>query len=409
MPEEALYHIGIDIAKKSHVAGVLGPDGSAAGGPLSFGNDPDGLASLLSRLSGIGAGPGESIVAMEATGHYWMVAYVFLVDHGYDVAVVNPALVAAFRRSDTLRRTKTDAIDAFLIARYAREKRIAASPSSIEASDGLKQLARYRTHLVKERTMLKNKCTAVLDRVFPELAQLFSNLYGGAAMALLKHDPTPDGIAATDIRTLTRLISEGSRGRLGRERAEAVKAAARRSVGVRFASGPLGFEISHIAALIEHLDGQIRELESEIAGLLEGTPGQWLETIPGVGPTLAATIAGEIGDAERFDEPKKVIAFAGIDATRSDSGQFESDRNRMSKAGSPYLRYALMEAADGARRRDPYFGDYYDSMVARGKHHLVALSGVARKLAGVALAVMKEQRAYEPRPSIQSSYRPDEG
>lgn len=398
-----MHYIGIDIAKYNHVVGVLKKDGTPVGNARSFTNDFEGFSDLLRRLAELKVRADDSIVVMEATGHYWMALYVFLVDHGFDVAVVNPALINAFRKSDTLRKTKTDAIDAFLIAKFAKEKEITASPATIEATDGLKQLTRYRRHLVKEQTMLKNKCTAVIDRVFPEFGSLFSDMYGGAAKALLKADPTPAGIAATDIRTITKRIKEGSKGRLGREKAKKVKAAAKDSVGVQFASSTLAFEISHIVALIEHLDNQLDELEAEISRLLEETPGKWLTTIPGIGDTYAAIIMGELGDAERFESPKKVIAFAGIDASKNDSGQFESSGNRMSKAGSPYLRYALIEAADKARIYDPYFGDYYDSMVARGKHHLVALSGVARKLAGVVLTLMKEQRAYEPRPSIQSA------
>ena len=85
------------------------------------------------------------------------------------------------------------------------------------------------------------------------------------------------------------------------------------------------------------------------------------------------------------------------DASKHQPG--ESDPNgHMSKRGTPYLRYGLMRAADCARKRDPYFGDHYAKAVARGKHHYVAVSGVARKLAGVILSVMKEGRAYEPVP-----------
>lgn len=398
-----MNYIGIDIAKEDHVVGVLDDDGKARGSHRPFANDAEGFRGLLDRLSELGASAGDSIVAMEATGHYWMATYVFLVDHGFEVAVVNPSLIDAFRKSDTLRKTKTDAVDAFLIARFAYEKRICASAMSPESSDGLKQLARYRHHLVKERTMLKNRCTAVIDRVFPEFGSLFSNMYGGAAKALLKHDPTPAGIAATDIRTLTKIIKEASGGRLGRARAERVKAAAKESVGVPFATSALAFEVKHIVSLVDHLDKQIDELESEISRILSETPGRWLTTVDGIGDTLAAMIAGEIGDANRFGDPKKVIAFAGIDSTKVESGKFVGSENRMSKKGSPYLRYALLMAADKVRQRDPYFGDYYDAKIAEGKHHYVALSGVARKLAGVCLTLMKEQRAYEPRPSIQST------
>ena len=404
-----MHYIGIDIAKEEHVAGVLDDNGRACGSHRPFTNDAEGFRALLDRLSELGASAEDSIVAMEATGHYWMATYVFLVDHGFEVAVVNPSLIDAFRKSDTLRKTKTDAVDAFLIARFAHEKRICASRMSPESSDGLKQLARYRHHLVKERTMLKNRCTAVVDRVFPEFGSLFYDMYGGAAKALLKHDPTPAGIASTDIRTLERIVREGSTGRLGRAKADAVKAVARKSVGVPFATSALAFEIKHIVALIDHLDQQIGELEAEISRILDETPGRWLATIDGIGDTLAAAIAGEIGDANRFDGPKKVIAFAGIDSTKCESGKFVGKENRMSKKGSPYLRYALLLAADKVRQRDPYFGDYYAAKIAEGKHHYVALSGVARKLAGVCLTLMKEQRAYEPRPSIQSMKPESEG
>lgn len=404
-----MHYIGIDIAKRRHFAAVRGDDGKAVGCAHQFANDLEGFEGLLRYLGQAGVSPDDSIAVMEATGHYWMALYAFLVDHGYDVAVVNPVLISAFRKSDTLRKTKTDKVDALLIAKFAHEKRPSTSPASIEASDGLKQLARYRRCLVKEQTMLKNKCTAVVDRVFPEFGSLFSDMYGGAACALLKAGATPDGIAATDIRTLTKIVKEGSGGRLGRARAEAVKAAARDSVGVRYASSALAFEIAHIVSLIEHLDEQIAELDAEIARMLAETPGAWLTTIPGVGTTLAAAIAGEIGDPMRFESPRKVIAFAGMDASKNDSGDFESSSNHMSKAGSPHLRCVLLQAADRARVRDPYFGDYYNSMVERGKHHYVALSGVARKLAGVVLALMKEGRAYEPRPSVQSAKEADVG
>lgn len=404
-----MHYIGIDIAKEEHVVGVLDESGTPRGSHRPFTNDAEGFKRLLDRLAELGVRGDDSIVAMEATGHYWMATYVFLVDHGFEVAVVNPSLIDAFRKTDTLRKTKTDAVDAFLIARFAYEKRICASPMSPEDSDGLKQLARYRHHLVKERTMLKNRCTAVIDRVFPEFGSLFSDIYGGAAKALLKHDPTPAGIAATDIRTLAKVIKEGSSGRLGRAKAEAVKAVAKESVGVPFATSALAFEIKHIVALIDHLDEQVGKLEAEISRILSETPGRWLTTVDGVGDTLAAMIAGEIGDANRFDDPKKVIAFAGIDSTKYESGKFVGSESRMSKKGSPYLRFALLMAADRVRQRDPYFGDYYDAKIAEGKHHYVALSGVARKLAGVCLTLMKEQRAYEPRPSIQSTKPESEG
>lgn len=269
-------------------------------------------------------------------------------------------------------------------------------------ADGLKQLTRYRSHLVKERTMLKNKATAVCDRLFPELAGAVGGMQSATAKALMRRYATPAAIASTDIRTIERTVREASRGHYGRKEAEEIKALAKKSVGVPLAADALAFELKHMVSLVEHLDGEIDSLEAEIARILEGSTAELLLTIPGIGPVSAATIAAEMGAPESFDDAKKLIAFAGIDASKSQSGKFEGDEEHMSKRGSGYLRYALMNAADKARIHDPYFGDYYDSLRARGKHHYVAVSGVARKLAGVILAVMKERRPYEPRPSIQS-------
>lgn len=397
-----MHYIGIDIAKHDHTVAARLEDGTPHGKAVSFTNDDAGFKSLLERFRELDVDADGCIVAMESTGHYWMALYVFLVDHGYPVAVVNPVQTDAFRKADTVRKTKTDLIDAFLIAEFARFKHLGPTSVPPEVADGLKQLTRYRSHLVKERTMLKNKATAVCDRLFPELAGAVGGMQSATAKSLMKEYATPTAIASTDIRTLAKTISKASRGRFGRKEAEELKALAKKSVGVPLAADALAFELKHIVALVDHLDEEVSELDAEIARIMEGSMAELLLTIPGIGPVNASVIAAEIGAPESFDDAKKLIAFAGIDASKSQSGKFEGDQEHMSKRGSGYLRYALINAADRARMHDPYFGDYYDSMRARGKHHYVALSGVARKLAGVILAVMKEQRPYEPRPSVQS-------
>ncbi|VEH00142.1 Transposase IS116/IS110/IS902 family [Slackia heliotrinireducens] len=398
----ALQYIGIDIAKHAHVAAARLEDGTPHGRAFGFANDEGGFESLLGRFRELGADQGNCLVVMESTGHYWMALWSFLDDRGFDVAVVNPVQTDAFRRADTVRKTKTDLVDAFLIAEYARFKRLGPSRVSPEAADGLKQLTRYRAHLVKERTALKNRSTAVADRIFPELERLFSDRHSATSRAILRDYGTPAKVAATDIRTLTKTVAKASRGRLGRAKAEEVKAAAKSSVGSAYAADALAFELSHALELVDHLDSEIARLDEKIGELLDAETGELLESIPGVGPVNSAVIAAEIGDPDRFDDPKKLVAYAGIDASKHQSGKFDGDGQHMSKRGSSYLRCALMTAADKARIHDPYFGDYYDSLRARGKHHYVAVSAVARKLCGVILAVLRERRPYEPRPSVQS-------
>ena len=403
-------YLGIDIAKHEHVLGSRFENGEPHGKAFAFANDEKGFASLLDRFRELEAAPEESLVVMESTGHYWMALWEFLVAHGYEVAIVNPVLTDAFRKADTLRKTKTDRVDAFLIAEYARFKNLGPTRVSPEGAEGLKQLTRYRHHLVSERTALKNRLTSVADRIFPELAGLFSDKHSATARAVLGEYGTAAKVASTDIRTLTKTVKSASRGRHGRAKAEQVKEAAKKSVGTTFAAEALAFEAKHIADLVGHLDAEIAELDKEIARLLDPEVGALLQTIPGIGPVCAATIAAEVGDPDRFDGPGKLMAYAGMDSTKFQSGRLDGDEQHMSKRGSAPLRNALMTAADGARRLDPYFGDYYDSLRARGKHHYVAVSGCARKLCGVILAVLRERRPYEPRPSIQSQQkRPEQG
>lgn len=398
-----MNHIGIDIAKATHVAAVVDGDGEVLCRPFGFSNDEAGFKRLADYLAGCGCESGGSLVAMESTGHYWLALWEHLSAAGWRIVLINPIQTDAFRKAETIRKTKTDSVDAVLIAQFARFRRLEASSLSAELVDGLRQITRYRSHLVEERSALKNRATALADRLFPEVAGFFGGGMGSASCrAALLEFGTPAALGKADVRRVERVLREASRGRFGREKAVELKALAKRSVGVTYASEAYAFELRRIIGLIGLLDDEVGALDAEAARMVEEIGADVLETIPGIGPVNAAVIAAEVGDPTRFADAKKLIAFAGLDASKVQSGAFEGAKATMSKRGSSYLRYALMMSADAARRCGPYFGDYYDSMISRGKHHYVALSGVARKLAGTILAVWRENRPYEPRPSIQS-------
>lgn len=393
-----MIFVGIDIAKRSHVASAVDDGGRTVIGSFKLNNTANGFAELLERLRKAEAVPENCLIGMEATGCYWVALFDFLTSHGYETSVINPIQTDAFRDVWSVRKVKTDAIDAAMIADLVRYKRFEPSALGDETHEELRNLARYRMSLVERSTVLKNRATAIMDRLFPELAGLFSGSYGPTYRELLQHCATPGQTLATDVRTLTRILKEASNGQCGRAKAEQLKAAARKSVGVGFGSKTLAFEVRMLMEELDFVRGLIDEVESELSFLLEKTSGKWLLTIPGIDVALASTIAGEIGDPIAFDNPHKVMGFAGMDPTRNESGDTVASDGHMSKRGAGALRWALMQAADCARKHDPYFGDYYATKKAAGKHHYVALSGVARKLIGVALAVMKEERPYEPTP-----------
>lgn len=393
-----MHYIGIDVAKRAHVCAVMGEDEAVAVEPFEFRNTQRGFERLLGRLVGKGVTAAGSRVGMEATGHYWVALFDFLQSNGFEVCVINPIQTDAWRKVDTVRPAKTDGIDALLIADLIRCKRFEPSALGDEATEELRQLARYRFELVRDLTALKNRASAILDRVFPEYELLFADKFGPTSSALLKECATPADVLSAGPGALAALLGEASRGRLGRERADEVVEAARASVGVSFGARALAFELRVLVERMEFTGQQISELEAEIGRVLSGTAGRHLASIPGVGPTLAALIAGEIGDAARFETPSKLVAYAGMDATRRVSGESLDSPGHLSKRGSSYLRWALMQGADRARRFDPYFGECYARKVAQGKHHYVALTAVARKLAGVCLALMREDRDWSPEP-----------
>lgn len=392
-----MLSVGIDVAKRDHVAAAVDGDGRAVISSFKFKNTADGFARLLARLEAAGASPGGSLVGMEATGHYWVALFDHLSSRGWEVAVINPIQTDAFRGVETVRKAKTDASDALLIAELVRFRAFEPSAMADEAVCGMRDLARFRMSLVEECSSLKNQLRALMDRAFPEYESLFPDPFCAGSMAVLRAFPAPGQVLAAGVDEVERTLREASRGRLGRERAERLVEAARGSVGVSFGASTLAFQVGVAAETLEFVRGKVAAIEAELDAMLERTQGRWLKTIPGIDTVLASLIAGEVGDAGRFEGPAQLRAFAGMDATKSQSGGRDPD-GRMSKRGSPYLRHALMLAADCARRHDGGFREAYEGAIARGKHHYVALSIVARKLSATCLALMKEGRAYEPEP-----------
>ena len=142
------------------------------------------------------------------------------------------------------------------------------------------------------------------------------------------------------------------------------------------------------------IDGVSEAIEKNIKGI-NTTEYQSLISIPGIGPVLGAVIISEFGDISRFDKPSKLVAFAGIDATVSQSGEFEGTHNVMSKRGSPYLRKALFQAALVASNTDPVLKEYYQKKRAEGKHHKTCVGAVARKMCNIIYAVLKNNTTYQ--------------
>ena len=393
-----MWTLGIDVAKRRHNATLLDDEGKPVFRSVTFAHSRAGIDGLLERLAQTGQSAAGIRIGMEATGHYWMVLFQRLTRAGYSVDVINPIVTAA-RRNVTIRGSKTDAADSFLIAKVLREEdpRVSALPD--EDVRALRDLTRLRFECARAAMAEKQRLTALLDLVFPEYAEHFSDLFGTTSREVLAEFPTAEDLAKVDIRRLTRIFREASRGRMGRSHADRLKNAAKNSFALTGNIKGLALEIRFIVERLNLLIEQIARLEKRFAELLPKQQ-KLLPSIAGIGKVWAPTILAEVLPVfhpELQHGAKKLVAAAGIDVRLHDSGEF-AGKGRMSKRGSKYLRTAVMQAAEVAvcLVGDPLFKAVYDRQRDRGKHHTVALSHVAHKMLHVVFSVLKNKRPYTP-------------
>lgn len=391
-----MFYCGIDIAKYKHEATVIDEAGKALLDSISFPNSQEGCEKLLALFERLSISKEDLFIGMEATGHYWLSVHGYLLEQGFTVKVINPIQSEAFRKM-YIRQTKNDSRDSFIIAQIMRFGQFSATNLSEEVIVAMRQLSRYRLTLVDSCGGCKRRIIALLDQVFPEYDTLFSDTFGVTSKEVLSKYPTPEDLLTVSTGKLTTLLEKASRGRLGREKAKQLKAAAVTSFGVSFAKDAFAFQIRQLIEQLDFLEGQITELEEQISSLLEQT-GSYITTIPGIGDTLGAIILSEVGDIHRFDAPNKLVAFAGLDVRVTQSGEFTGTRQKISKRGSPYLRRAIWLAASRAAFCDPVLSTYYQGLRARGKHHLTAIGAVSRKLCNTIYTILKEDRPWQPVP-----------
>jgi transposase len=386
----ALY-VGIDIGKRKHEATVLNAEGDQLGRSLVFDNSQQGVAKLLDYVGKFAV---EQIVyGLEATGHYWLALYAALTARDCEVKVINPI------QSDSLRNlyirvTKNDRKDSFLVAEVLRFGRFTETRLADEPMIQLRELSRMRVEFANALASLKRRILGILDRIFPEFERCFSNPFGRTALEVLGRFLAPVKLAECDLVELTELIKTVSRGRLGVAKARQLQEAEAQSFGISLGLDAFTLELRLLVEQLQFIQHQIDELSTAIEELMQAH--QLILSIPGVGPVLGAAILGEIGDINRFASAKKLRAYAGLDPTVYQSGEFEGSRARLSKRGSPYLRRALWMAASVARLHDPTFRAFYETKLAQGKHPNRALGAVASKLCSVIFAVLSKNELYDP-------------
>ncbi len=387
-----MYFVGIDIAKRFHEAAVIDERGKVIVKRIKFQNSHSGYCKLMDAVKKLNE-PVE--FAMEATGHYWFNLYAHLRQDNQTVRVINPL------QSDALRglfihETKTDNIDAFIIAEVVRIGRYSNTEILPENIHALRELCRHRFYVVDMASDIKRKVIALLDQVFPEYEKLFTDTFGVTSMQLLANYSTPEQILSVDSQTLADLLQKASRGRFGIDKAYQIQEFAKNSFGIILASSSISLIIKQYIEQLKSLESTIDIFDAEIAKIYD-TFDCKLHTITGIGKTLAAVIFSEIGgDISKFSTVPKLVAYAGLYPKNRQSGESINSKGHLSKRGSPYLRRAIWLASFVAAFKDPALNKFYEKKRAEGKDHLNVMGHICHKLLSIIFAVMRDNKPYVP-------------
>jgi transposase len=373
-----MIYVGIDVAKDKHDCCILGSDGEILFSPFTIQNTLQGFDELYEKIWSLTKDLAEIKVGLEATGHYHLNLLRSLLDNGLASFVINPLHTNLFRKGQSLRKTKTDKVDAASIAMMLLTDRTLKPYSDTSYhNEELKSLTRYRFNKVQERARLKTSVSRLVSILFPELEKQVPTLHMPSVYALLSEFPGASFVAVAHLTRLKNLLYEASKGHYGRDEAISIREAAISSVGTVMPAKSM--ELKHTIYLIEVLTEEINEIETAINSIMD-TLDSPITTVPGIKNRMGAMILAEIGDFSHFENADQILAYAGLSPSTYQSGQLTSSYAHMEKRGSRYLRYALFNATIYVCIWDPVFNAYLAKKRAEGKHYYVAISHACKKL-----------------------------
>lgn len=383
-----MFYLGIDVGKFTHSLCLI--DESGHHDIWQINNDKSGFESLRKKINSLNLLiESRLLVGMEATGHYFLNIYDFLLHLGLSteqIALLNPLQVKSFRNTN-LRGAKSDNVDAEQIAVLLQFGNFDRCNVSTDHIMNLRELTRLKSDLTANLGNLKRKMIAVVDRIFPEFAKIFANKFGLTVVTLLTDYQTPEEFAALSLEELTALIKGLSKRGVNRDKIQRLHEAARNSIGISFGREGFKIELSILLTQLKSIEEQIDFLEGKIAEMVNELNSP-LFTIPGIGKTTGAAILAEIGDINHFASAVKLIAFAGLDPKLKSSGTYQG-RTPISKRGSKYLRSALWYSAMVLCRVDEKFRKQYQDRKKLGKSHRYAVTAAANKLTKIVYHVLK--------------------
>ena len=379
-----MIYVGIDIAKNTHWASAMNSDGEILLEPFSFQNNNEGFQKFISKLSSFDKQ--KMLIGLESTAHYGenIISYLFNLD--YKIGIINPIQTSNLRKSN-IRKTKNDKVDTFIIIKSLTLNNYNLVTTRDINNIKLKGLSRSRHNLIVMRSRSKIQLASFIDQLFPELNKFFKgNLHLNVSYQLLKEYSSPKDISSLHLTKLSNILHDNSHGRYNKEDAIRLRELAKNSVGID--NPTLSLQIKQAILQIELYSEQIEEVEKLSKQILDEMKSKLL-TIPGMSYNQATVIHGFIGDINRFNKSCQLLAYAGLDPSIYQSGNFEARSTRMSKRGNSLLRYNLVYAAHNLVLHNRTFKEYYDLKRSQGKTHYCALGHCAHKLVRVIFKMLK--------------------
>jgi transposase len=396
--------VGIDVAKSFCFYAVLSPNGEVFMKTFKAFNDKEGFDFVIRQLKKVeNAFNSKPAIVLESTGHYSQRIVHFFCNRGFKVFLINP-LVSHSIKSSLIRKVKTDKVDAEELARLFFMRPLREFARQDEYCFNLKALSRAAVLLSEQRVTMVNQLTAAVEQVMPTYSKVFSNIASDTSLELLTRYPSPHDLQQALKEDVTNLIRTYSRRGLkySRTKYELLFNCAEESKSIGILLEGLYEVIRIYASNLQHMNKQIKQLEDKINDLSIQIPAiALLTTIPGIGKKIAHILASEIGDINRFNNAKQLIAYCGIDPAVKQSGNFNGTRNRITKRGSPFLRKALYIAATVVIRQsakgtfvNPVLHTYYQHKV-QIKAKKQALGAVMNKMARIVYSVLKHGKPFE--------------
>ena len=382
-----MIYVGIDISKYKHDCFICNSAGEVIVDDLSFENNKKGFQQFLDLLK-----PYDNSnvrIGLEATGHYGLNLKLFLEKNNYAFMEFNPLLIKEFKKSLSLRKTKTDKIDTKVICQKLMSVPYKPNSKLFYHKYGLKSLSRLRETLVKQRSKYMVQLTNVLDIIFPEFKPFFNNKFSATSLYLLgKYKSSEKMAKMRDFETPNKI----SRGSFTYAKFAKLKELAKNSIGESDETFEIEFDT--ILNLYNEIDSKINSLDKQISTIVKELNPPTL-SIPGIGELTTAVIISEFGDFSKFSNSAQLLSFAGLEPGIYQSGTMLT-KGKMVKRGSGYLRGALMNIANVVIKYNPTFYDYYLKKRSEGKCHRVALSHVCKKLLRVIYKLETQNIQFDP-------------